>query len=314
MLKNIILSILKKNNIQDIKMDLNEDEINEFKNHPLFSHLNLTDDEIINNVSYLSKINFQDQKCALENKHYCPFNNQHIYVKRDENNKLYFYVDYCLKTKEEVLKNAYKKRILYNYYDNSVDSSNMINQEFLSKNMLIDSAFIEFKLSIIQKFCNETLKQNKTEGLYVYGPPGVGKTFITLALANTCAKKFNKTVCIVYMPEFVEIINSKISNKDNFETDEILENIKDCDVLFLDDLGSETASEWFYTNYFLNILNYRCSKNKLTFFNSNYSIKQFEQKLFSKIRNKDARNIISRISQRINKLVKEEIKIPYKKG
>jgi primosomal protein DnaI len=55
--------------------------------------------------------------------------------------------------------------------------------------------------------------------------------------------------------------------------------MKFADVLFLDDIGAEDTSVWFYNNYLLVVLNYRMQNNKPTFFNSNLSLEMFGRKL-----------------------------------
>lgn len=303
-MKDIFTKILLDSNI-DVKQihKMSSDELDTFKLHPLFKELNLTENEIEANVIYLQSIIDQNTKCSLEKK--CPFDNKHLFAIRLENKMLSFYDGICPKHREEVLANEYKKRILYNYYQNSKDKDIKFDAKFneIHKQMGLNASKRQF-ISIGRKILDTPDESRTSTGIYLSGKPGVGKTYLSIALANTTAIAYKKTVAIVYLPEFVELSKPKTNNYGNDSSfDELIETIKNVDFVIFDDIGAEHASEWFYSNCWLNILNYRCSSRKLTFFNSNLTIKQYERKILSKIKTSDAWMTAERITQRINDIV-----------
>lgn len=121
-------------------------------------------------------------------------------------------------------------------------------------------------------------KNDKSHGIYVYGTMGIGKTFTSIAFANELANK-NNTVVFIFVPEMVLKLKEGFkvdSGTDNFD---FVNKMRNADYLFLDDLGAEETSLWFYSEYLLVILNHRMQHNKPTFFNSNLSIDKFAEKL-----------------------------------
>jgi DNA replication protein DnaC len=83
----------------------------------------------------------------------------------------------------------------------------------------------------------------------------------------------------------------------------LVDKMKNADVLFLDDLGAEDTSTWFYNEHLLIILNHRMQNNKITFFNSNLSMESLEKKLL--ILTKKSANV-NRLLDRIKALTKNQ--------
>ena len=85
-------------------------------------------------------------------------------------------------------------------------------------------------------------------------------------------------------------------NDDNY--DEIMDEILDCDILLLDDIGAENNTSWSRDEVLGTILQHRMDNNLTTFFTSNYTIDELE-KVLSDIKGDSdeikARRIIERI-------------------
>src|SRR5699024_4860926 len=135
-----------------------------------------------------------------------------------------------------------------------------------------------------------------SQGLYLFGIFGVGKTFLLGALANEL-KKFNISSTLIYMPEFVREINASL--KDD-SVNEKIEYFKNADILMLDDIGAELQSAWFRDEILGSILQYRMMEGLPVFFTSNLSLKQLEEHLATTKSGTDvlkAGRIIQRIQQ-----------------
>ncbi|UWD34833.1 ATP-binding protein [Mycoplasma cottewii] len=195
--------------------------------------------------------------------------------------------------------------------------SELTNQEF---NLLTNNEKKE-KAKIL-KYALENQKKGNYKGIYLYGAPGVGKTYIFKILANTFASKDYKVVFCTLRSVIDKVRRS--FNATSKKGIEIVENLKNVDVLFLDDIGGENLSSWSRDDFLFEVLNYRMENKKMTFFTSNFSIKQLKENLRIKTTNKKyADNIdpsvedikIERIVSRIKTLAFEkEIKWKVKRN
>ncbi len=120
--------------------------------------------------------------------------------------------------------------------------------------------------------------------LFLYGDTGVGKTF----LSNCIAKELiDKAFSVIYMTSF-EFFNTMAKSK--FEKDAaaemMCEHIFDCDLLIIDDLGTELANSFTISQLFL-CLNERLLKKRSTIISTNLSLDSivdiYSERTFSRI-------------------------------
>lgn len=103
-------------------------------------------------------------------------------------------------------------------------------------------------------------------GLVLAGPSGVGKTHLAAAIMNRRIRNDEESIfCTV--PELLADIRRAMNS--NQETTELLEIVKDAEMLILDDLGAERVTEWVAEQLFV-ILNARVMREKLTVITTNY--------------------------------------------
>ena len=119
--------------------------------------------------------------------------------------------------------------------------------------------------SKVSKFTKDPLKN---KGLYIHGAFGTGKTFILLKTAQQLTKQ-GLSVIFAYYPDLVRHIKSSISNN-GVET--IVNELKDVDVLMLDDIGGENNTSFIRDEVLGPVLQYRMLGNKPTCMTSNASI------------------------------------------
>lgn len=123
-------------------------------------------------------------------------------------------------------------------------------------------------------FIHEYMTTKKGRGLYLYGPFGTGKTYMLSAIANILSQR--GVVCgLVYFPELIAEIKSGFNNENSSSYDKI-EQLKQIDVLMLDDIGSESMTSWMRDEVLGRILNYRMHQNLPTFFTSNLNYDQLQ--------------------------------------
>lgn len=120
--------------------------------------------------------------------------------------------------------------------------------------------------------------------LFLYGDTGVGKTF----LSNCIAKELiDKAFSVIYFTAF-ELFDTMAKSK--FEKDntaEIMyEHIFDCDLLIIDDLGTELSNAFTVSQLFL-CLNERLMRRKSTIISTNLSLESlaeiYSERTFSRI-------------------------------
>ena len=153
--------------------------------------------------------------------------------------------------------------------------------------------------------CHDFVDRFDTEfsNLFLYGDTGVGKTF----LSNCIAKELiDKTYSVIYFTAF-ELFD--VFAKSKFGKDETAEvmysHIFDCDLLIIDDLGTELTNSFTTSQLFL-CLNERLLRKKSTIISTNLALDTFSE-LYS------ARTF-SRITSnyKILKLIGDDIRIKKK--
>ncbi|MGL4184065.1 MAG: DnaA ATPase domain-containing protein [Metamycoplasmataceae bacterium] len=154
----------------------------------------------------------------------------------------------------------------------------LINENFeFSPNFLNNkSEKKDIELSLYVREAIYNLKNKlPLKGLYLYGKSNVDKSFFCSAFCNLFISFGEKrTVSYFNLSDLNFFIVSKFNtNNNHFEYKKELENI---DVLIIDSIGTEKMSEWFLTNIFIPIINYRLNNNKLTIFNSDFSLDKLE--------------------------------------
>lgn len=124
----------------------------------------------------------------------------------------------------------------------------------------------------------------KFSNLFFYGDTGIGKTF----LSNCIAKELlNRTKSVIYFTAFqlFDIFAKSVFEKDS-EFQEMNQHIFDCDLLIIDDLGTELTNSFISTQFFL-CINERILRKKSTIISTNLSIDSlidiYSERTFSRI-------------------------------
>ena len=120
--------------------------------------------------------------------------------------------------------------------------------------------------------------------LFLYGDTGVGKTFLTNCIAK---ELMDKAFSVIYLTAF-EFFDTLA--KSRFEKDEdaemMNEHIFDCDLLIIDDLGTELTNSFTVSQLFL-CINERLLRRKSTIISTNLSLESlvdiYSERTFSRI-------------------------------
>ena len=149
-------------------------------------------------------------------------------------------------------------------------------------------------LKYIKDFLKKKMKGEIVKGMYLSGSFGSGKSYILSALLNELSNKGFKTVN-VYYPSLLKRLKASFNE---YNYDEVLDEIMTSDILLIDDIGAENNSAWARDEVLGTILQYRMDNNLTTFFTSNFSINELENVLSETSKGTDSiksRRIIERI-------------------
>lgn len=138
------------------------------------------------------------------------------------------------------------------------------------KNISIENETNEYVMALT--YVLKSLQEEK--GLYLYGQPGVGKSYLLKGVCNYFAKE-GKTVCFVHVPMLMQELKQAMT--DNAYRVEITSKLRYCDVLVLDDIGAESISSWTRDDILLPILDERMNHKRKTYFSSNYTLEELEK-------------------------------------
>ncbi len=142
----------------------------------------------------------------------------------------------------------------------------------------------------------ELLKGESSDWIYIKGNHKVGKSFFLVAAANEFIAQSGQQVAVINARKrFKELSDLSISNPSEFTKN--LVALSNVGLLVIDDFGDEYKNEYIRDQILMPILLEREHQNKLTFFTSNYSIKEIQQlysvgKTGGEIRAKQLANIL----------------------
>lgn len=189
----------------------------------------------------------------------------------------------------EIMQKENFEHFSFEYY------SDTIKDEITGRSALEAAKFAFQKAhDFIQKFPSES------PNLFLYGNTGVGKTFLSHCIAN---ELLESTYSVLYFSAFdlfdmrAKSTFSKDSEKDFHE-----DLIFDCDLLIIDDLGTELTNSFVSSQLFL-CINERINSSKSTIISTNLTIEEFS--------NTYSERTFSRIAQhyQLVKLVGKDIRI-----
>lgn len=149
------------------------------------------------------------------------------------------------------------------------------------------------------------LIQNETpqKGLYLWGKPGVGKSYLAAGITNFYAKQ--KTRCaFVNVPKLISDLKMMFHDQD--ASLQKLKTLRNVPVLVLDDIGGESVTAWSRDDILLPLLDTRMEHHRLTFFTSNYNPNELKERYVMTSNKVSEPMAAERLLERIRTLASEE--------
>lgn len=199
----------------------------------------------------------------------------------------------CICLKKKIAEYVYSKSTIS--LINKEDTFDVFNLEYYSDNtdpeigvsprLAANAVYIACK-----NFCDNF--ETERRSLYIYGPTGVGKTFITSCITNELLKK---GIAVLYHSAyrlfgFVDDYKFNRVPRDNYKSDYDL--IYDADLLIIDDLGTEFINSNSQAVLF-DILNTRYQTGKKTIISTNLSLAEIDGVYSERISSRIAGNYIT---------------------
>lgn len=192
----------------------------------------------------------------------------------------------CNCLKQQLINESYKmsnlSRLLENEqpYDDSIFSDEIDESTGISPRQNMQNI-----LAICEDFIFNFDKDDD-KNLIFYGNTGLGKTFMSSYIAK---RILDKGYTVIYQTAFkmFDIIKEyQFKTEDSTITKDDYENLFTCDLLIIDDLGTELTNSFTVSELFI-ILNTRLINGKKTIISTNYDIYQiaevYTQRIFSRI-------------------------------
>ncbi len=124
------------------------------------------------------------------------------------------------------------------------------------------------------------------QNLFIYGTVGTGKSFMSICIANELLKKGHSVIYFSSIGLFELLSENAFDYKNKQELRAIYDDLFDCELLIIDDLGTERTNQFVASELF-NCINERDNRKKPTIITTNYSLEQlqntYSDRIFSRV-------------------------------
>ena len=126
----------------------------------------------------------------------------------------------------------------------------------------------------------------KFENIFLYGNTGLGKTFLAHCVAKELLETAHSVVYFSALRLFRLFAKAEFGKQQDYGQPDLEEHIFDCDLLIIDDLGTELVN-LFVCSQLFDLLNERILHKKSTLISTNLSLELFadtyKERIFSRV-------------------------------
>ncbi len=125
--------------------------------------------------------------------------------------------------------------------------------------------------------------ENEHPGILIYGETGLGKTFLSNCIAKALLDKGHTVLYLTSINLFENILSDIVMSNSNEKDKRILyDYIYNCELLIIDDLGTELPNT-FVTSQLFEIINLRNNKSLSTLISTNLSMRELSDRYTERI-------------------------------
>jgi DNA replication protein DnaC len=159
---------------------------------------------------------------------------------------------------------------------------------------LLGKVFAQFQTNNSNRVAYSAAKQMSadiggTRGLVLFGPTGTGKSHLAAAIAQERLAKGREAIFVI-VPELLDDLRLSIKSG---ESTELLELVKNAELLVLDDLGTEKITSWVSEKLYVIIA---ARAGKQTVVTANYGPDELVDRMVDGSDDIPGRRIVSRLS------------------
>lgn len=173
-------------------------------------------------------------------------------------------------------------------YEQSNLKQTLVKENFdtLSYSYFEGDALISYRQAVEK--CKKFATNFKTsyQNLFFYGTVGTGKTFLSNCIARDCIEMGCSVIYFSASNLFDLLSRNAYSFKNQEDMSSLCSDLYTCDLLVIDDLGTETATA-FTLSHFFTCLNERLLRRKSIIISTNLSLEdcrnRYQDRIFSRI-------------------------------
>lgn len=185
----------------------------------------------------------------------------------------------CHCFKQAALSLLYAQSNLKEYLD-STDFSKVSDKYYEGEDLVHFQDSYEKSINFVNNF------KNDYQNLYFYGTVGTGKSFLSGCIAKALMQKGYSVIYFSASGLMDLISNYSFNRKQKDEMEDAYQDIYDCDLLIIDDLGTELINDFTISQLFT-CLNERSLRKKSIIISTNLSLKElrdyYSERIFSRI-------------------------------
>ena len=172
---------------------------------------------------------------------------------------------------EDVLERENFKALSYEYYDDT---------EILPQLGITNAAYMRRVVAGCKEFVR--VFDKKHDNLLFTGSTGVGKTFLTNCIARELIERSFSVVYLQAVEMFEIFSKERFSNDSTDEDRDRSRYLLECDLLIIDDLGTELVNT-FTTSQLFYVINERMSRKKGTIISTNLPVNEMRDEFTDRI-------------------------------